>query len=66
MENMQLIHKRKSRSTLDNYQGISVGSSIGKIFTNIWNERLQFIVENENYLGEIQGGFRKGKEVLEN
>ena len=63
---MHLIHKGKSRTTLDNYRGISVGSSIGQIFTKIWKERLEKIVENENYLGEIQGGFRKGKEVLEN
>ena len=59
-ENMHLIHKGKNRTTLDNYRGISVGSSIGKNFTKIWKERLEKIVENENYLGDT-GGFPKRK-----
>ena len=59
----KMLHKggNKSKRKLDNYRTISIGSNIGKFFTRILNERLTKFVEENNLLGEIQGGFRKGR-----
>ena len=51
---------------LDNYRGICIGSTIGKIFTCIIGQRLYKLVENENWLGEIQGGFREDRATTDN
>ena len=36
-------------------------NSISKVFTNIWNERLNSLVEKLNLLGQIQNGFRRNR-----
>ena len=39
---------------------------MGTIFTQIWRVRLEKIVEGENMLGEMQGGFRKNRSTMDN
>ena len=61
-----LLHKGKSKKKLDNYRGLSISSSIGKLFTRILRSRVNREVEKGNKLGEIQGAFREGRSLLEN
>lgn len=45
------LYKDKGDATdLLNYRGITVNNSISKVFTNIWNERLNSLVENQGYI----------------
>ena len=44
----------------NNYRGITVSSTISKVFTTILNRRLTKYIENNNLLSEYQIGFRKG------
>ena len=65
-ERVKLLHKGKSKTNLDNYRGIAITSNVGKVFTRIWAERLGQVVEDNNMLGEIQGGFRKNRSTTDN
>ena len=65
-EKLHLLHKGKSKYKLDNYRGISISSNIGKLFTRILASRLEMIVEKKGWLGEIQGGFRRGRGTMDN
>ena len=49
------------KQDLGQYRGITVNSSIYKLFTRILRRRLEEEVEGRGTLGEIQFGFRKGK-----
>ena len=53
----KLLYKGKSKQSLDNYRGIAITSNIGKLFCRIMGKRLQNIVEERNWLGEIQAAF---------
>ena len=64
-EKKNLLHKGKSKQHLDNYRGISISSNIGKLFTRILAQRLESIIEQNGWLGEIQGGFRKGRGTMD-
>ncbi len=64
-EKVSLIHKGKSRKSLDNYRGIAKSSNVSKLFTRIWAARLEKVVESKDMLGEIQGGFRKGRSTVD-
>jgi exonuclease III len=44
-----------------NYRGISLLSTISKIYTGLINKRLQDYLESENKLVDEQNGFRKGR-----
>ena len=44
----------------NNYRGITLLSSIGKLFTSIINTRLTNYIDNTGLLGEDQAGFRSG------
>ena len=53
------IYKGKgSRDNPDNYQGITLLSCIGKLFTSVINRRLKYLVEQEQIIGPEQAGFR--------
>lgn len=54
------IYKNKGdKDDPNNYRGITILSCMGKLFTNILNERLNIYLESCNLLSEEQAGFRK-------
>ena len=55
------IHKGGSAMITSNYRGISITSSLGKLFTSIINERLYNFMTTKNILHPAQIGFMKGK-----
>ncbi len=48
-----------------NYRGVSLLSTVYKLFSNILNSRLSQYLEDENILEEEQNGFRKHKSCLD-
>ena len=48
-----------------NYRGISLLSTISKIYTSVLNNRLVKYLENMNLITEEQGGFRKGRSCID-
>ena len=56
-----LIHKRGLRVLLSNYRPITVLISLAGLYSKVLNGRLTTVVERHNLLGEVQGGFRKGR-----
>ena len=55
-----LVHKKGSRSDLGNYRGISLLSSLAKIFCSILNNRIIEWAETNNIFSPTQLGFRRG------
>ena len=55
-----LIHKKGCKSDLSNYRGISLLSSLAKIFCSILNERISTWAEENSILNDSQLGFRRG------
>ena len=56
-----LIHKRGLRVLLSNYRPITVLISLAGLYSKVLNGRLTNVVERHHLLGEVQGGFRKGR-----
>ena len=56
-----LVHKRGLRVLLSNYRPITVLISMAGLYSKVLNARLTRVVERHGLLGEIQGGFRKGR-----
>ena len=57
-----LLYKGKGgKEKLDNYRGISIGNSLGKIFSKILCNRLTKVVEDRDLLGEVQNAFRRDR-----
>jgi hypothetical protein len=54
------IHKKGSINVTENYRGITLLSTLGKLFTRILNNRLNFWSDAYSVLQESQMGFRKG------
>ena len=52
------IHKKASINTAENYRGITLLSTLGKLFTRILNDRLTDWAENYQVYIETQAGFR--------
>lgn len=48
------------------HRKVAISSNLGKVFTRIWNKSLEEVVEEENMLGEFQGGFRKDRGTMDN
>lgn len=65
-ERVQLIHKSKTKTSLDNYRGIAIDSNVGKLFASVWAERLEKVVKETKMLGEMQGGFRRKRCTVDN
>ena len=59
------LYKGGRKQELGNYRGITVNSSMYKLFTRILRRRLEGEVEGRGILGEIQFGFRKGKNTCD-
>ena len=56
-----LIHKRGPVEMIINYRPLTVNISIMSLYSRLLNQRLSKVVEEHDLLGEIQGGFRKGR-----
>ena len=61
-----LIHKRGIRVLLSNYRPLTVLISLSGLYSKVLNSRLTEVVERHRLLGEIQGGFRKGRGAADN
>ncbi len=53
------LHKKGNVNEVDNYRGITLLSTLGKLFTRVLNNRLSAWAENYNVYVEAQAGFRK-------
>ena len=61
------IYKNKGDpSSPDSYRGITLVSSMGKLFTSILNDRLTKYADLVNIIPEAQAGFRKGYSTVDN
>ena len=54
------LHKKGNVNDVENYRGITLLSTVGKLFTRILNNRLGEWAETYGVLIEAQGGFRAG------
>ena len=54
-----LIHKNGSKKDPSNYRGITLLSSLGKIFTSLVYSRIENKIESKDILSPSQEGFRK-------
>ena len=60
------LHKKGSVNDAENYRGITLLSTIGKLFTRVLNNRLGEWAENYGVLIEAQAGFRAGMSTTDN
>ena len=60
------IHKKGSINTAENYRGITLLSTLGKLFTRILNDRLTDWAENYQVYIEAQAGFRSNMGTVDN
>ena len=61
-----LLHKSGLRVLLGNYRPITVLISLAGLYSKVLNARLISVVESHKLLGDIQGGFRKGRGCADN
>ena len=61
-----LLHKRGLRVLLGNYRPITVLISMAGLYSKVLNSRLTQVVERHALLGDVQGGFRKGRGGADN
>ena len=59
------LHKKGSQFDPDNFIGITLLSTLGKLFTRILNQRLDNWAENYGIYVEAQNGFRKGRSTVD-
>ena len=59
------VHKGGSRNDPNNYRGITVLNTIGKIFTSILNSRIMDWAEERSLIPESQFGFRKNRSTID-
>ena len=52
------LHKKGNANEVENYRGITLLSTLGKLFTRVINNRLNEWAENYSVLIEAQAGFR--------
>ena len=60
------IYKKGDKNEPSNYRGITLLSTISKLFTRILNNRLNEWAENYNVYVEAQAGFRKNMSTVDN
>ena len=63
---VKLLHKGSKKDELDNYRPISFSSNISKVFTRVVANRLNDRMEMEDWLGQLQNGFRGKRSTLDN
>ena len=59
------LHKKGSQFDPQNFRGITLLSTLGKLFTRILNQRLDNWAENYGIYVEAQNGFRKGRGTVD-
>ena len=60
------IHKSGSINTAENYRGISLLCTMGKLFTKVLNNRLITWTKRLNKIDEGQAAYRKGRQTTDN
>ena len=65
-ELLKPIHKKGKKILFDNKWGISLTSSIGKLFTRMLAHRLMLEAEYRGLLPEAQAGSRMGRSTMDN
>ena len=60
------LHKKGSINDVENYRGITLLSTLGKLFSRIINNRLSEWAEQYYILIEAQAGFRPGMSTVDN
>lgn len=61
------IHKSgKSKTEMCNYRPISLTSTMSKLFEKMIAKRLNYVIEKNNLLSNMQNGFRQYRSTLEN
>lgn len=60
------IHKNGSKSHVGNYRGITLLSTLGKLFTRVLNNRLTFWSDTYGIISDTQAGFRSGRGTTDN
>ena len=53
-------------NNVDNYRGITLLSTLGKLFTRVLNNRLMFWTDSHKILIDAQAGFRKSRSTVDN
>ena len=59
------IYKKGNTEIAENYRGITLLSCMGKLFTNILNNRLNKWAENNSKFDQFQYGFRENKSTID-
>ena len=60
------MHKGVSKKELKNYRPVAIINVVCKLFMMVVRERINKWVEKGGMLGDIQGGFRKGRRTEDN
>ncbi|MCG8048238.1 MAG: reverse transcriptase family protein [Candidatus Thiodiazotropha endolucinida] len=60
------LHKKGNTNDVENYRGITLLSTLGKLFSRVINNRLCTWAENYDVLIEAQAGFRPGMSTVDN
>ena len=60
------LHKKGDKSNVDNYRGITLLSTLGKLFTRLLNNRLTDWAETYSVFIEAQAGFRENMSTVDN
>ena len=60
------VHKKGDIEKAENYRGITLLSTLGKLFTRILNNRLNIWAEKYHVYIEAQAGFRKSMGTIDN
>ena len=60
------LHKKGDTDDVNNYRGITLLSTLGKLFTRILNNRLTFWSSTYHIISDVQSGFCKGRSTLDN
>ena len=60
------LHKKGNANEVENYRGITLLSTLGKLFTRVINNRLNEWAENYSVLIEAQAGFRIHMSTVDN
>ena len=60
------LHKKGDVENVNNYRGITLLSTLGKLFTKVINDRLSSWAERYNVYIEAQSDFRKQMGTVDN